>query len=284
PDLAAREGILKLYAKRMKLADDVDLRVVAQRTAGLVGADLENICNEAAIIALRRNKQKVDMSDFEAAIDRVLTGPEAKQRSLSAEERHRVAVHESGHTLVAFAVPHGQPVHKVTIIPRAIGALGFTLQLPTEDRYLSTKQEMLDQIAVLLGGKEAERLVLGDVSSGAANDLEKATEIARTMVTRFGMSENLCPVVYGKQQQLPFLNISPVTEERNYSEETARAIDEEIRNIIENQQKRAARILEDCRGALEALTAALEEKETLSGDEVRELLKSCNFEVSGERT
>ncbi|HDR47193.1 MAG TPA: ATP-dependent metallopeptidase FtsH/Yme1/Tma family protein, partial [Geoalkalibacter subterraneus] len=206
PDLVAREGILRLYAGKMKLAPDVDLHVVAQRTPGFVGADLENICNEAAIHALREDRAQLTMADFEAAIDRVIAGPEAKSKVLNPEEKHRVAVHESGHALVAINVPTGEPVHRVTIIPRTIGALGFTLQLPVAEKYLSTAEEMKDQIAILLGGRIAEELVLGSISSGAANDLEKATEIARTMIARLGMSENLGPVVYGRQQQLQYLN------------------------------------------------------------------------------
>ena len=275
PDLVARQGILRLYAEKMKLAPDVNLRVVAQRTPGFVGADLENICNEAAIHALRDDRQQVTMADFEAAIDRVVAGPEAKQRVLNPEEKHRVAVHESGHALVAVNVPTGEPVHRITIIPRTIGALGFTLQLPVEEKYLSTTEEMKDQIAILLGGRVAEDLVLGNISSGASNDLERATEIARTMVARLGMSDHLGPVVYGRVQQLQYLNSAQSIEERNYSEATAQAIDAEVKALVEEGRERAREILTHCRCTLEALTTELEEKETLSGDDVDRITGHC---------
>ena len=278
PDRIAREGILQLYAGRMKLAPGVDLHVVAQRSPGFVGADLENVCNEAAIHALREDRDLVDMTDFEAAIDRVIAGPETKQRALSPEEKHRVAVHESGHTLVALAVPTGEPVHRVTIIPRAIGALGFTLQLPVEEHLLSTTEEMKDQIAILLGGRMAEDLVLGSISSGASNDLEKATDIAHNMVARLGMSEKLGPVVWGRQQQLQYLNTSQMTEERNFSEATAQAIDAGVKALVEEGRERAGAILARCRPVLEALASELEEKETLDGDEVMRIAGSCAHE------
>ncbi len=275
PDLSAREGILRLYAGRMQLEPDVDLHVVAQRTPGFVGADLENICNEAAIQALRENRERVGMRDFEAAIDRVIAGPEARHKALSPEEKHRVAVHESGHTLVALAVPTGEPVHRVTIIPRAIGALGFTLQLPVEERLLSTTEEMKDQIAILLGGRMAEDIVLGSISSGASNDLEKATQIAHTMVARLGMSEKLGPVVWGREQQLQYLNSAQTMEERNFSEATAQAIDAEIRALVEEGRERAREILTRCRSVLDALAAELEEKETLDGEDVMRIAGAC---------
>ena len=275
PDLNTREAILRLYARRMKLAPDVDLHLVAARTPGFVGADLENICNEAAIFALRNNRSQVEMKDFEAAIDRVIAGPEARSRALSAEEKHRVAVHESGHTLVAVAVPTGEPVHRVTIIPRAIGALGFTLQLPVEEKLLSTVEEMKDQIAILLGGRAAEALVLGSISSGASNDLEKATDIARNMVTRLGMTEELGPVVWGRVQQLQYLSSAQTVEERNYSEATAQAIDAAVKALVEEGQQRAREILERCRPVLERLAAELEEKENLSGEDVQRIAGEC---------
>ncbi|MGV6817749.1 MAG: ATP-dependent zinc metalloprotease FtsH [Thiotrichales bacterium] len=275
PEFIARQGILKLYASKMKLGPDVDLAVVAKRTPGFVGADLENICNEAAIQALRDNRDQVEMKDFDAAIDRVVAGAEAKQRVLGPEEKHRVAVHESGHTLVAVSVPTGEPVHRVTIIPRTIGALGFTLQLPVEEKYLSTTEEMKDQIAILLGGRVAEEIVLGSISSGASNDLERATEIARNMVARLGMSEKLGPVVYGRQQQLQYLTSAQTMEERNFSEATAQAIDAEIKALIEEGRDRAHEILERCRPVLDKLAAELEEKETLIADDVSRIAESC---------
>ncbi len=275
PDRIAREGILRLYAGRMKLTAGVDLDVIARRTPGFVGADLENICNEAAIHALRENRGQINMDDFEAAIDRVVAGPEAKHRALSAAEKHRVAVHESGHTLVALAVPTGEPVHRVTIIPRAIGALGFTLQLPVEEHLLSTTEEMKDQIAILLGGRMAEQLVLGSVSSGASNDLEKASDIARNMVSRLGMSEALGPVVWGRQQQLQYLSSAQVIEERNFSEATAQAIDAEVKALVEEGRERARGILTRCSAVLDALSAELEEHETLDSEQILRIAGAC---------
>ncbi len=273
PDLEAREAILRLHARRLKLADDVDLRTVALRTPGMVGADLENICNEAAIRAVRKGRDAVTMEDFEQAIDRVLAGPEKKHRAMNPEEKHRVAVHESGHTLVAESVPTGEPVHKVSIIPRGIGALGYTLQLPVEEKFLSTREELKDQIAILLGGRVAEELVLGSISSGASNDLERASEIARNMVTRLGMSEKLGPLTWGKVQELQYLS-GVEQEERNYSEETARAIDEEVKTLVEEGHRRAREILSSKRDLLDRLAAELEKKEVLSGEEVQEILAS----------
>ncbi len=212
------------------------------------------------------------MEDFEAAIDRVIAGPEKKHRGLTEKEKERVAYHESGHTLVAETVPTAEPVHKVSIIPRGMAALGYTLQLPVQEKFLSTEQELKDQLAILLGGRVAEEIIYGDVSSGAQNDLERASEIARTMVTQLGMSDKLGPLTYGKRQQLAFLGVeSP--EERNYSEETARLIDAEVKSLIVEAQERAHRILTEKHAVLEALARALLDKEVMSGEEVRELIQ-----------
>jgi cell division protease FtsH len=273
PDLRDREAILKLHAAKLQLDNDVDLLVVAQRTPGFVGADLENICNEAAIQALRRKAKSVTMKDFEAAIDRVIAGPEKKHRALNPEEKHRVAFHESGHALVAETVPTGEPVHKVSIIPRGVAALGYTLQLPVDEKFLSTEAELKDQIAILLGGRVAEEIVFGDISSGASNDLERASEIARSMITRLGMSKKLGPITYGKHQDLQFLGIQG-QEERNFSEATAQLIDEETRLIVEEQHKRAMQILTSKRTVLDTLAARLEEKEVISGEEVGEIINA----------
>jgi cell division protease FtsH len=272
PDLADREAILRLHAKRMKLREGVDLRVVAQRTPGFVGADLANIANEAAIRALRHGHTALTMMDFEEAIDRVIAGPEKKHRVLNAEEKHRVAVHESGHTLVTLTVPTGEPLHKVTIIPHGVAALGYTLQLPVEEKFISTEQQLKDQLAILLGGRVAEELVFGDISSGAQNDLEHATGIAHAMATQLGMSEKLGPLTYGRRRQLAFLGVSE-EEERNYSEDTARLIDGEVRSLIEEAHKRAREILTTCRAALTALAAALEEREVLDRAQVEKVLQ-----------
>ncbi len=274
PDLKDREAILKLHASKLKLADDIDLKVVAQRTPGFVGADLENICNEAAIQALRRKGKLVTMKDFEAAIDRIIAGPEKKHRALNPEEKNRVAFHESGHTLVAETVPTGEPVHKVSIIPRGIAALGYTMQLPVNEKFLTTEDELQDQIAILLGGRAAEEIVFGDISSGAANDLERSSEIARSMITRLGMSKKLGPLTYGKRQELQFLGIQG-QEERDYSESTARIIDEECRELVEKQYQRAIEILTGKRKVLDALSARLKEKEVISGEEVKEVIESA---------
>jgi len=280
PDLEARVAILELHTRKMKLADDVDLKVVAQRTPGFVGADLANIANEAAIRAVRHKHEAVTMSDFEEAIDRVLAGPEKKTRVMNPEEKHRVAYHESGHTLVAKSVPTGEPVHKVSIIPRGVAALGYTLQLPEEEKFLATEQELKDQMAILLGGRTAEAIVFGNVSSGAANDLEKASEIARNMVTQLGMSKKLGPLTWGKRQQLAFLGVES-QEERNYSEETARIIDEEVRGLVEEARQRAEEILTGKRKLLDKLAHELEKKEILSGEQVDEIL---GFPKHGEET
>ncbi|HHH49031.1 MAG TPA: ATP-dependent metallopeptidase FtsH/Yme1/Tma family protein [Gammaproteobacteria bacterium] len=271
PDLEARLAILQLHTRNLKMADDVDLRVVAQRTPGFVGADLANIANEAAILAVRYKHEAVTMADFEAAIDRVIAGPEKKNRGLSGAEKRRVAFHESGHTLVAESVPTGEPVHKVSIIPRGVAALGYTLQLPVEEKFLSTENELRDQIAILLGGRVAEEIVFGDISSGASNDLERASEIARNMVTRLGMSEKLGPLTWGVQRELQFLGQH--TEERNYSEETARLIDAEVRRLVEEGRQRAMEIITGQRAVLDDLAHALEEKEILDGEEVEAIIR-----------
>jgi cell division protease FtsH len=273
PDLAARTAILQLHTRKMKIGTDVDLRVVAQRTPGFVGADLANIANEAAIRAVRHGHTVVTMPDFEEAIDRVIAGPEKKHRVMNAEEKHRVAIHESGHTLVAMNVPTGEPLHKVSIIPHGVAALGYTLQLPVEEKFLSTEQQFKDQLAILLGGRVAEALVLGDLSSGAQNDLEHASEIARAMVTQLGMSEKLGPLTYGRRQRLAYLGVES-EEERNFSEDTARIIDGEVRGLIEEAQQRARDILSARRTALDALAAALQEREVMDREQVEGLLRA----------
>ncbi|HEX8989187.1 MAG TPA: ATP-dependent zinc metalloprotease FtsH [Rhodocyclaceae bacterium] len=271
PDLEARTAILRLHTRLIRLGPDVDLRVVAQRTPGFVGADLANIANEAAIRAVRHDHDEVRMSDFEEAIDRVIAGPEKKHRVLSPDEKRRVAFHESGHAIVALSVPTGEPLHKVSIIPRGVAALGYTLQLPVEEKFLSTAAQMKDQLAVLLGGRVAEEIVFGDVSSGAHNDIERASEIARGMVMQLGMNEKLGPLTYGRRRELAFLGVSD-EEERNYSEDTARLIDAEVRALVEEAHRRAHGILSARRGALEALGAGLQDREVMSRDEVERVV------------
>jgi cell division protease FtsH len=259
----------------VKLAPNVDLHVIAARTPGFAGADLANIVNEAALLAARKEKDAVEMADLEEAIDRVVAGLERKSRVLSETERDIVAHHEMGHALVASSVPHADPVHKVTIIPRGVAALGMTYQLPTEDRYLLRRSELDDRIAVLLGGHVAEELVYGELSTGAHNDLERATELARLMVTRYGMSERLGPQTFGDGSGSGFLRSPfpwPGGGEREYSEETARAIDQEVRQIVDRTHERVRGLLSAKKDALLRAAAALKQRETLEGEELRALL------------
>nr|WP_031429972.1 ATP-dependent zinc metalloprotease FtsH [Methylomicrobium agile] len=271
PDLQDRIEILKLHTQRMILAKNIDLAVIARRTPGLVGADLANIANEAAILAIRNGHTQVEMQDFEAAIDRILAGPEKKSRVLNPEEKRRVAFHEAGHALVAETVPTGQPVHKISIIPRGVAGLGHTLQLPVEEKFLATEDELKDQIAILMGGRMAEETVFGTVSTGAQNDLEKATEIARSMVCSLGMSKKLGPPVYGRRQHLQFLE-TEVSEYRNYSDITASLIDAEIKMLIEEGESRAREILTTKRTLLDKLANLLQEKEVVNREEVVALM------------
>ncbi|HET7584696.1 MAG TPA: ATP-dependent zinc metalloprotease FtsH, partial [Gemmatimonadaceae bacterium] len=233
PDVRGRAAILQVHARHVRLAPEVSLQVIAARTPGFAGADLANIVNEAALLAARKGKDAVGQADLEEAIDRVVAGLERKSRVLSETERDIVAHHEMGHALVAFNVAHADPVHKITIIPRGVAALGMTYQLPTEDRFLLTRSELEDRIAVLLGGRVAEELVYGEVSTGAHNDLERATEMARLMVMQYGMSEQLGPMTFGGGPQAMFLRGSGLPQEREYSEESARRIDGETRSIID---------------------------------------------------
>lgn len=272
PDLQDRVEILKLHTKGMTLAADIDIAVIAKRTPGLVGADLANIANEAAIIATRSGHSQIEMTDFEAAIDRILAGPEKKNRVLTPSEKRRVAYHEAGHAMVAEHVPTGQPVHKISIIPRGVSALGFTLQLPVEEKFLSTEEELKDQIAILLGGRIAEQVALGSISTGAQNDLEKASDIARNMVCSLGMSKKLGPLTYGKRQQLQFLE-TEVSEYRNFSDVTARLIDTEIIALVQEGEARALKIITANRDALEKLANLLQEKEVINREEMTALLE-----------
>ncbi|WP_442497080.1 ATP-dependent zinc metalloprotease FtsH [Methylobacter sp. sgz302048] len=273
PDLQDRIEILKLHTRNMVLADDINIEIIAKRTPGLVGADLANIANEAAIIATRVGHNKVEMEDFEAAIDRILAGPEKKNRALSPDEKRRVAYHEAGHAMVAEHVPTGQPVHKISIIPRGVSALGFTLQLPVEEKFLSTEDELKDQLAILMGGHVAEEFIFGNISTGAQNDLERASEIARNMVCSLGMSKKLGPLTYGKRQQLQFLE-AETPEVRNFSDETARIIDTEVMALIEEAETRARGVITTNREVLDKLANLLQEKEVVNREEITDLLKS----------
>jgi cell division protease FtsH len=275
PDIQGREAILRVHAKGVKLGPDVDLKVLAARTPGFVGADLANLINEGALLAARRNKAQVGMADLEEAIDRVVAGLEKKARVMSPTERERVAYHEAGHALVAATVPTGDPVHKISIIPRGIAALGYTLQLPTEDRYLLTRSELLDRLAVLLGGRAAEQLVYGEVSTGAQNDLQRAADIARRMVKEYGMSERLGAVAFEPERRPLFLPAGSglgLAGGNAYSEETAREIDVEVKRIVDETEGRVRDILSRRDGDLKAIAQRLLEQEVLEGDELRQLL------------
>ncbi len=269
--MRGREAILRVHARKVKLAPDVDLAEIASGTPGMVGADLANIVNEAALLAARRGADGVFQKDLAEAVDRVMLGLEQKSRFMSAEEKRRVAYHEAGHALVALSLPQADPVHRVSIIPRSVGALGHTLQLPTQEKYLLTTPELTDRLTVMLGGRAAEEIAYeGVISTGAANDLERASELARQMVTRFGMSEALGSVAYGRSHGGRFLGLP--LEERTYSERTAERIDEEVRRLIEEVHARARDILTRRRADLDRVTEALMKKETLDRAELERLL------------
>jgi cell division protease FtsH len=272
PDVRGREAILKVHIKGVKLGSDVDLAKVAALTPGFVGADLANLINEAALLSARRDKKSVGMAEFQEAIDRIIGGLEKKNRMMNQKEKNIVAYHESGHALVAMSVPTADPVNKVSIIPRGIAALGYTQQLPTEDRYLMTREELLDRLCVLLGGRVAEEIVFKDISTGAQNDLQRATDIARSMVTEYGMSEKLGLVTYAKERRPLFLEtgFSPPKE---YSDETAKEIDAEVSRLMSEAHDRVKKILTEKREKLEILSQTLLEKETVLGDELKRLLE-----------
>jgi cell division protease FtsH len=282
PDVKGREEILKIHLRGKPIDDDVDVKVLAKRTTGFVGADLENLVNEAALLAAKDGREKMNMSDFEEAIDRVIAGPARKSRIISQKQKEIVAYHELGHAIVGTALPNSDPVHKVSIVPRGHRALGFTLHLPVEDKYLISKNELLDNITALLGGRAAEELVFGDVTSGAANDIERATEMARKMVCELGMSDNFGPLSWGKSEQEIFLG-KEITRMRNYSEEIAKLIDSEVQNIVNSCYNKAKEILTKSRKKLDDLAKVLLEKEEISGEELRELLKGDGENVEEHR-
>ncbi len=274
PDVTGREAILRVHAAKVILAKDVDLSIIARKTPGFSGADLANAINEAALLAARKNKDAVEMTDLEEAVDRIMGGLEKKNRVINPKEKQVVAFHESGHALVASFTPGADAVHKISIVPRGIGALGWTQQLPTEDRYLMTQTELLGKIDVLLGGRGAERLVFGDISTGAHNDLQRATDIARAMVAEYGMGKTLGPATYPRQNRPVFLG----TEQgglagREYSEATAAKLDAEVKEILEASQERVANLLGDKKALLGNVANALLEKETLDEAEFKALLE-----------
>jgi cell division protease FtsH len=278
PDVVGREAILKVHVRGKPLGKDVDLKVLARRTPGFVGADLANLVNEAALLAARKGKSVIEMEEFEEAIDKVIAGPERKHVIISDREKKIIAYHEAGHALVARSLPNSDPVHKISIIPRGGVALGYTLQLPTEDRYLMSKQELLSRLTILLGGRVAEEIVFKDVTTGAHDDLKKATEIAREMVCEYGMSEILGPLTLGRKHKEVFLG-RDIAEDRNYSEEIAYAIDKEVRAIIDQAYEQAKDIILSHREKLDALANKLIEKEVLNREEIDEIL---GFEPASE--
>ena len=271
PDVRGREAILRIHVRQVKLAPNVDLKVIAARTAGFAGADLANVVNEAALLAARRDKTSVEPQDFDEAVDRIVAGLE-KKRVMSQRERRIVAFHESGHAIVATVLPNLDPVHKISIVQRGFGALGYTLQLPLEDRYLMAKSDLEHQLAVLLGGRTAESIVFGEVSTGAQNDLLRATDIARAMVTEFGMSDAIGPVNHEGRRRGTFIETPFLPERGAYAEETARIIDAEVKRLIDAAEGQARRILTERRGILTTLSERLLEKEVVEGDELRQLV------------
>jgi cell division protease FtsH len=274
PDLRGREKILKVHVRDVTLAADLDLSLVAARTPGFVGADLANLINEAALHAARHGKEAVDMADFDEAIDRVVGGIERRSRVINPKEKEIVAYHEAGHALVAESREHADRVAKISVIPRGVAALGYTQQQPTEDRYLMTRAELLDRLDVLLGGRVAEELMLGDVSTGAQDDLQRATDMARHMIARYGMSEALGLATFEAPRQALFLNVAPMAQ-REYSEETARRIDTEIQSLLEASHGRVRETLTEKRSVLTSLAKLLIEKEVVSRDDLTALLASA---------
>lgn len=269
PDMRGREAILKVHTRGKPLATDVDLAIISRSTPGFVGADLENLVNEAAILSARRNKKVIGHAEMEESIERVIAGPERKSRLISEEEKRVVAYHEAGHAVVINALPQADPVHKVSIISRGIAG-GFTLALPEEDRTLMPRKKLIADMIGLLGGRAAEEIVFDDITSGAANDLERVTKMARAMVTRLGMSDQLGPMVYGQKEELIFLG-REISEQRDYSEAVAEEIDDEVRKLVSDAYSKARQVLVDYREKLDAVAKRLLEVETISREEFEEL-------------
>jgi cell division protease FtsH len=265
PDVKGREAILKVHVKGKPLAPAIDLGLIARATPGFVGADIENLVNEAAILAARRNKKTIEQEEFEEAIERVIAGPERKSRLINAEEKQIIAYHEAGHAVVMNALPEADPVQKVTIVARGLAG-GYTLALPTEDRRLQSKKKLLADIIGSLGGRASEQMVFDDITSGASNDIERATQIARQMVTRLGMSEGLGPMVYGQKEELIFLG-REISEQKDYSEAVAELIDQEVKKLVDDSYEKARVLLKKYRSKLDAVAKKLMEVETLTRDE-----------------
>jgi cell division protease FtsH len=277
PDKVGRKEILQVHMKKIKTGPDVDLEILANMTPGMVGADLANLVNEAALLAVRRNKKEVSMSEFSEAVERIVAGLEKKNRLINPMERKTVAYHEMGHALVALSLPGTDPVHKISIIPRGISALGYTMQVPTEDRFLMRKTELLNKIASLLGGRAAEDIVFGDISTGAHSDLSRATDIAKSMIREYGMSAKLGQVYLSPEKRPQFMDLG-MREGGDYSEATAEMIDQEIREIISSEYTRALDILKSKQDILEKGAQLLLEKEKIDGEEIRALMSLNDME------
>ncbi len=276
PDLNDREEILKVHVRKIKTAKDVDLKVLARRTPGFVGADLANLANEAALLAARKNQDEVVMKNFEDAIDRIIAGPQKKSRLISDKEKSIIAYHEAGHTIVAKVIPNMDPVHKVTIVSSG-RALGYTLQIPLEDKFLTSRTEIEGRLAILLGGRVAEELIFNEITTGAQNDIARATQVATRMVTEFGMSDKIGPLALGKENEEVFLGMD-ISKSPKHSDRTAELIDDEIKKIISTAKQRATKILEENKDKLENLVKALIERETLNGEQIDKILKGEQLE------
>ncbi|MCF8031839.1 MAG: ATP-dependent zinc metalloprotease FtsH [Desulfarculaceae bacterium] len=285
PDLNGRIAILEVHAKRISLGDDVDLKVLAQRTPGLSGADLENILNEGALLAARANRDEVTMADLEEAVDRIVGGLEKKNRVINSEEKKRVAYHETGHALVASFTPKADKVHKISIIPRGIAALGYTEQRPTEDRYLMAQSELQGKVDVMLGGRVAERIIFGEVSTGAANDLQRATDLVLAMLTQYGMGNTLGPVTYARRGQPVFIpqDSAFAPQPNEFSEATAAALDEELRRFMEDREQHVENLLSQHRDLLEKVAVKLLDVEVLDEPQFRELIGKVEGEEVEEQ-
>ena len=281
PDIKGRTEILKVHVKGKPVGQDVNLDVIAQRTPGFTGADLSNLVNEAALLTARKDKKAINMPEMEEAAERVIMGPERKSRVISDKEKRLTAYHEGGHTIVGMLLEHTDPVHKVTIIPRG-RAGGYTLSLPKEDKYYATRSEMLDELKVLLGGRVAEALVLKEISSGASNDLQRATQLARQMICEYGMSENIGPVTFGHRQDQVFLG-RDIARDKDYSEEVAAEIDKEVRSFMEDAYAATEKLLSDNIDKLHVIAKALMEKETLEEEEINQLVKYGHILTAEEK-
>ena len=280
PDIEGREAILKIHTKNKPLAPDVDLSVIAKSTAGFTGAELENLVNEAALLAARRKKHAITMAEIEEATIKVVAGPEKRSHKTSEKDRRLTAYHEAGHAVVNYFCPTQDPVHEISTIPRGYAG-GYTMSLPSEDRNYVTKHYLEEELCTLLGGRVAEKVILGDISTGASNDIERATTIARNMVMRYGFSEKLGPMVYGSDENEIFLG-RDISQGRHYSDEVASDIDAEIRLFIDNAYDRAEKILTEHRDRLEAVAAVLLEKEKVSGEEFERIMKEKQEEKAPE--